>query len=172
MPRALRSPLRHAQGECQVTTDRWQRIEELYHSALQRDGSERAAYLQHACAGDEALRQEVESLLAHEQPTKDILETLVPEIATEALAKDRGQSMIGRRLGSYQVVLLLGVGGMGEVYQAHDTKLGRNVAIKVLPSAFEYDPERLGRLRREARMLAALNHPNIATIYGLEESDG
>src|SRR5271169_180969 len=78
----------------------------------------------------------------------------------------------GTRLGSYEVTAPIGAGGMGEVYQAHDTKLGRDVAIKVLPEAFAHDPERLSRFQREARMLAALNHPNIATIYGLEHSDG
>src|SRR5580692_651070 len=78
----------------------------------------------------------------------------------------------GTRLGSYEVVAPIGAGGMGEVYQAHDTKLGRDVAIKVLPDAFAHDPERLSRFQREAKMLAALNHPNIATIYGLEQSGG
>jgi serine/threonine protein kinase len=78
----------------------------------------------------------------------------------------------GTRLGSYEVVAQIGAGGMGEVYEARDTKLGRNVAIKVLPAAFVNDPERLARFQREARMLAALNHPNIATIYGLENSNG
>src|SRR6202007_2962088 len=78
----------------------------------------------------------------------------------------------GTRLGSYEVVAPIGAGGMGEVYQAHDTKLGRNVAIKVLPEAFAHDPERLSRFQREAKMLAALNHPNIATIHGLEQSGG
>jgi len=78
----------------------------------------------------------------------------------------------GTRLGSYEVVAQIGVGGMGEVYQAHDSKLGRDVAIKVLPANFVNDPERLSRFQREARMLAALNHPNIATIYGLEQCDG
>ena len=78
----------------------------------------------------------------------------------------------GTRLGSYEVVAQIGAGGMGEVYQAHDTKLGRDVAIKVLPEAFAHDPERLSRFQREAKMLAALNHPNIATIFGLEHSDG
>jgi eukaryotic-like serine/threonine-protein kinase len=78
----------------------------------------------------------------------------------------------GTRLGCYEVVAQIGAGGMGEVYEARDTKLGRNVAIKVLPAAFVNDPERLSRFQREARMLAALNHPNIATIYGLEHSDG
>src|SRR6202142_2300454 len=78
----------------------------------------------------------------------------------------------GTKLGSYEVVAQIGAGGMGEVYQAHDTKLGRDVAIKVLPEAFAHDPERLSRFQREAKMLAALNHPNIATIYGLEQANG
>jgi serine/threonine protein kinase len=78
----------------------------------------------------------------------------------------------GTKLGSYEVVAQIGAGGMGEVYQAHDTKLGRDVAIKVLPEAFAHDPERLSRFQREAKMLASLNHPNIATIHGLEQSGG
>ena len=78
----------------------------------------------------------------------------------------------GKRLGPYEVLSAIGAGGMGEVYRAHDTKLGRDVAIKVLPEAFAHDPERLSRFQREAKMLAALNHPNIATIYGLEQSNG
>src|SRR6202045_4911564 len=78
----------------------------------------------------------------------------------------------GTNLGSYEILSAIGAGGMGEVYQAHDTKLGRDVAIKVLPEVFAHDPERLSRFQREAKMLAALNHPNIATIYGLEQSNG
>ncbi len=78
----------------------------------------------------------------------------------------------GTKLGSYEVLAQIGAGGMGEVYQAHDTKLGRDVAIKVLPEAFAHDPERLSRFQREAKLLASLNHPNIATIHGLEESNG
>jgi len=78
----------------------------------------------------------------------------------------------GSRLGSYEVIASIGAGGMGEVYQAHDTKLGRDVAIKVLPEAFAHDADRLARFQREAKMLASLNHPNIATIHGLEESSG
>src|ERR1700684_3124668 len=78
----------------------------------------------------------------------------------------------GTHLGSYEVLSAIGAGGMGEVYQAHDTKLGRDVAVKVLPEAFAHDPERLSRFQPEAKMLAALNHPNIATIYGLEQSGG
>src|SRR5207245_5742627 len=78
----------------------------------------------------------------------------------------------GAKLGLYEIVSAIGAGGMGEVYQAHDTKLGRDVAIKVLPEAFAHDPQRLSRFQREAKLLASLNHPNIATIHGLEESNG
>src|SRR5260370_15382798 len=78
----------------------------------------------------------------------------------------------GKRLGPYEIVSAIGAGGMGEVYQAHDTKLGRDVAIKVLPEAFAHDPEKLSRFQREAKLLASLNHPNIATIHGLEDSNG
>ena len=81
-----------------------------------------------------------------------------------------GESLVGRQYGPYRILSLLGAGGMGEVYRAHDSKLGRDVAIKTLPPEFARDPARLARLRREARTLASLNHPNIAAIYGLEES--
>src|ERR1700738_2072208 len=80
--------------------------------------------------------------------------------------------LAGKRLGPYEVRSAIGAGGMGEVYQAHDTKLGRDVAIKVLPEAVAHDPERLSRFQREAKVLASLNHPNIATIYGLEQANG
>ena len=78
----------------------------------------------------------------------------------------------GTHLGPYEIVAPIGAGGMGEVYQAHDTKLDRDVALKVLPEAFTSDPDRLARFEREAKVLASLNHPNIGGIYGLEESDG
>jgi serine/threonine protein kinase len=78
----------------------------------------------------------------------------------------------GTRLGPYEILLLLGAGGMGEVYRARDTKLGRDVALKILPELFASDPDRLTRFQREAQVLASLHHPNIAIIHGLEESDG
>jgi serine/threonine protein kinase/Tol biopolymer transport system component len=152
--------------------DRWQKIEELINAALQKDEAERSIYLQQACAGDNVLRQEVESLLLHEKEASSFLVTPAMEVAARVLDQGSGRSMIGRQLGSYRVVSLIGSGGMGEVYQAHDTKLGRDVAIKVLPPAFTNDPERLSRFQREARLLASLNHPNVATIHGLEQSDG
>jgi serine/threonine protein kinase/lipoprotein NlpI len=157
----------------EITPERWQQIERLYHSALEHDSTQRRAFLQQACAGDDALREEVESLLARGQTTEGLLDhSALGEMAARILAKQDGRSLLGTKLGSYQVLTLLGVGGMGEVYQAHDNKLRRDVAIKVLPAAFMHDAERLARFEREARMLAALNHPNIAAIYGLEHSDG
>src|SRR5206468_7286031 len=86
--------------------------------------------------------------------------------------EQRTDPLIGRRVGGYEILDLIGVGGMGEVYRARDTKLGRDVALKLLPSDFIHDPERIARFGREAQLLAALNHPHIAAIYGLEDSDG
>jgi eukaryotic-like serine/threonine-protein kinase len=155
-----------------MTPDRWQQIERLYYSALELEESQRASYLRSACAGDESLVKEVESLLAQEKGAPGFLEAPAIEVAAKILNDDHDRSLLERQMGSYQILSLLGAGGMGAVYQAHDTKLGRSVAIKVLPSAFAQDPERLARFQREARMLASLNHPNIATIHGLEQSDG
>jgi len=155
-----------------MTPERWQQIEQLYHAALEHEESQRAAYLQEVCAGDDALRREVDSLLAQEIRGDALLESPAVEVAASAMARDSRRSLIGQQLGCYKIVFLVGAGGMGDVYQAHDTKLNRDVAIKVLPAAFINDPERLSRFQREARTLAALNHPNIATIHGLERADG
>jgi Tol biopolymer transport system component/predicted Ser/Thr protein kinase len=141
-------------------SDRWQQIEELYHAAR-----EDRAVLDKA---DPELRREVESLLAQEKGA-GFLEASALQMAAQQFAADRGQQMIGRRIGSYQVVSMLGAGGMGEVYRAKDTKLKREVALKVLPEAFAGDPERMARFQREAEALASMNHPNIAQIYGIEE---
>jgi eukaryotic-like serine/threonine-protein kinase len=143
---------------------RWGKIEEIYHAALARDAAARAAYLDSACGSDSELRAEVESLLESELQAQNFLETQ-PSAVTQT-------SMLGRKVGPYRIVSQIGAGGMGEVYRAHDTKLGRDVALKTLPLEFAADPERLARFRREARTLASLNHPNIAAIYGLEESEG
>jgi eukaryotic-like serine/threonine-protein kinase len=133
--------------------------------------SDRQAYLSAACAGNEALRQEVESLLASDERAKSFLES--PALVWDDGTPFPARLMIeGRRLGAYQVQALLGAGGMGEVYRARDTKLQRDVALKFLPHVFTSDPERLSRFDGEARMLAALNHPNIGAIYGFEEAEG
>src|SRR5213078_4126495 len=146
-----------------MTSDRWQQVERLYHAVLEREGNQRAAFLREACAGDNALRQEVESLLAQEA---GFLESPALEVAAQQFAEEHDQVLIGRRIGAYQILSLLGAGGMGEVYRGKDTKLKRDVALKVLPDAFASDPTRMARFQREAEILASLNHPNIAQIYG------
>ena len=148
---------------------RWQEIERLYNAAHERPVPERAAFVAQACVGDPALRHEVELLLAQAASADGFLEAG----ALAAAGRTRGPSVLtGRRLGVYEVQDQIGAGGMAEVYRARDTTLGRDVAIKILAAAFTADPDRLARFKREARVLAALNHPNIATIHGVEESGG
>jgi Tol biopolymer transport system component len=139
---------------------RWARIESLYHAALKKGPAESADYLANACINEPELRREVESLL-------DFADT---ELRSPLAMGERWPS--GFRLGSYEIIGALGAGGMGEVYRARDIKLLREVAIKVLPREFQNDASRLALFEREARLLASLNHPNIAAIYGFEYVDG
>ena len=144
---------------------RWDDVERIVASALALPPHERASFVAEACAGDSALLAEVESLLAHEAVSERLLST--PAAALMATSADAG-TFVGRQFGSYSVVELLGAGGMGEVYRARDRQLDRDVAIKMLPPVFIKDPDRLVRFEREAKILAALNHPHIGAIYGLE----
>jgi serine/threonine protein kinase len=147
----------------------WRRVEELFHAALEQAPDARQTFLDGTCNGDIDLRRQVDLLLAKEKQAGSFLERPATENIPVILTAEG--SLLGQQFGPYQIVSALGAGGMGEVYQAHDRKLGRDVAIKTLPREFARDPERLSRLRREARTLASLNHPNIAAIYGLEESE-
>jgi eukaryotic-like serine/threonine-protein kinase len=140
-----------------MTTDRWQRISSVYHEALARPSAERHAYVRNACAGDESMQGEVEALLSADGEAA-LVDTPVLEGVARALAADR-PSLVGRRLGAYQVTACLGAGGMGEVYRAHDARLGRDVAIKVSREIFSE------RFAREAHAIASLNHPNICTLH-------
>ena len=154
-----------------MTPERWERIQELYHTARARAESDRPGFLADACAEDKALRREVQALLDQPISTGSFVDFLGGP-APAHLRGAPGANLTGQSIGGYRVQRLLGRGGMGEVYRAHDTKLGRDVAIKVLPAAFTADPERLTRFDTEARMLAALNHPHIGSIYGLEDAGG
>ena len=143
-----------------MTPERWRQVTEVFHAALARDASARAGYLDQACIDDRPLRDEVDAMLAAHLISVDTSLAHAPRLGAGAM------------VGPYRVTELIGAGGMGEVYRARDTKLGRDVAIKVLPAAFTSDAERLVRLEREARVLAALNHPHIASIYGFEDAAG
>jgi serine/threonine protein kinase len=156
-----------------LNPDLWKRTEALYYAARARAPEERAGFLDEACRGDESLRREVESLLNEPESDDGFLATpvfVLPEHVSGVTTAP--ETLTGRTLGGYRLQSLLGAGGMGEVYRAQDMRLGREVAIKVLPHAFTSDGDRLARFEREARMLAALNHTNICAIYGLDEADG
>ena len=155
-----------------MTADRWRQVEDLCFAALARPADERTAFLRSACAGDDILQREVESLLAHEAAAEGFLKVPAAARASADALDHPDGTLVGERFGSYTIRALLGVGGMGEVYRAHDATLEREVAIKFLPPAFSAEPERRARLAREARMLATLNHPHIAAIYGVEEAEG
>ena len=150
---------------------RWQRVNDLFHEALERDGAARETFLREACAGDEALYAEVASLIAADAATPAIaLERLGEDLAADWAAGPDHLSLVGRRVGRYQVIAPLGTGGMGDVYRATDTLLGRDVALKVLTSALRADPDFRRRLEHEARAASALNHPNIVTVYEIGQS--
>ena len=146
-----------------------QRLKDVFAGALELPAERRPAYLTEACEGNEALRQEVESLLASNERAKSFLETPATVQVEDAIA---AKNLEGQRIGAYQIDAWIGAGGMGEVYSAHDTKLNRQIAIKVLLPVVADDPDRLARFSREAQVLASLNHPHIAQIHGLEDAGG
>jgi Tol biopolymer transport system component len=152
--------------------ERMQQIEALFHAALERHAAERSAFLAAACGTDEALRRDVESLLQHLTAADVLLTSPMAEAGASIQIDNDEHSLVGRHVGVYEVLARLGAGGMGEVYRARDPRLHRDVAIKVLPQAFMADGERRSRFESEARLLAALNHPNIGAIYGVEDADG
>ena len=150
-----------------MTPERWQLVTEVHEAALERDPSSRQEFLAVACAEDEELRREVDSLLAHEA-TPVLVDSPVLEVMGGLLDVD-ARLPAGAHVGHYRIDAFVGAGGMGEVYRARDTRLQRDVALKVLPDALADDPDFLDRFRREAQVLASLNHPAIAAIYGFED---
>src|SRR5215813_7825449 len=156
-----------------MTPERWQQVNEVFHSALKHNSAQRGAFLDQVCGGDQELRKEVESLIASHQSDSDgLIEPYPFEAAVHLLAEDKADLSAGQRIGQYKILSLLGRGGMGEVYLANDSKLGRRVALKLLPSRFTQDQDRVRRFEQEARAASALNHPNILTIFDIEEIEG
>jgi serine/threonine protein kinase len=154
-----------------MKAERWRQIEALFHAARELRLGERAEFLVKACAGDEELRREIDSLLSEDDRGGSVLAGVASDLAAEWV-QEQELLTIGQALGHFRIHSQLGKGGMGEVYRARDTRLKRDVAIKILPEEFSRDRNRVARFQREAEVLASLNHPNIAAIYDLEEAEG
>lgn len=150
-----------------MTPERWQRVKELFEAALELQPAQRPAFIQRESADDEGVKQEVESLLSSYEEASSFMDTP----ATENLSAAPHKLSAGQRFNHYEIASLIGKGGMGEVYAAYDTKLGRKVALKFLPLYFTGDPSRISRFVQEARAASALNHPNIITVHEIGQTD-
>ncbi len=154
-----------------MAPEKLQQSKDLFAAALERDAQDRDAFLAAACADDSELRREVESLLSFESQAANFIEKPALAVAAELMAEDKAASVTGQQITHYNVISLLGAGGMGEVYLAEDVTLGRKVALKLLPLPFTADVERVRRFALEAKTASALNHPNIITIHEIGTSD-
>src|SRR5262245_1525400 len=152
--------------------EQWRQVDQLFQAALERAPEDRAAFISEACGDDDSLRREVEALLASDGQAESFMDAPAYVVAAPLIVGDDAQPLLGESLGHYRIISLVGKGGMGEVYRAEDTRLRREVAIKVLPADFGEDADRLRRFEQEARAASALNHPNIITIHEMGEAEG
>ena len=148
-----------------MKAERWEKVIDLFQSALERAPEERAAFLDESCHDDEGMRREVESLLTSHDRAENFIEVPAFEVAPELATNDSASALVGKLIGHYRIESLIGIGGMGEVYLARDERLGRKAALKLLPNSLTTDETQLGRFKNEARTASALNHPNILTVY-------
>ena len=152
-----------------MTPARLQTVEEIFHAALDQESDRVGAFLDAACEGDEALRRKVEGLLASHQRAASFIETTVAGITTRIIENEQADLLVGRTIGHYKISERIGTGGMGDVYLATDVTAGRKAALKLLPTRFTSDAQRLKRFQQEERALVGLNHPNILTVYEIGE---
>ena len=152
--------------------ERWQQIDQILAAALEKEGGQGSAFLDMACGGDESLRQEVESLLTAHREAENLMEYPAVEMVAEGFAENEIGSLVGRQIGSYKILSLLGAGGMGEVYLGQETTLDRQVALKFLPEELQQDTIARKRFLREAKSAAALDHPFICHIHEVGETEG
>ncbi|PYS67737.1 MAG: hypothetical protein DMF73_18580 [Acidobacteria bacterium] len=152
-----------------MTPARLQTIEEIFRAALDQEPDQIGAFLDTACEGDEPLRRKVEALLASRERAGSFIETSAVGLATRIIQNGQADLLVGRTIGHYKISKRIGTGGMGEVYLATDITAGRKAALKLLPTRFTGDAERLKRFRQEARAVVGLNHPNILTVYEIGE---
>src|SRR6266487_4229368 len=152
-----------------MTPARPQTIEEIFHAALDCEPDQVSAFLDKTCGGDQLLRREVETLLAAHQRAESFIETPVAALATRIVKNGEADLLIGQTIGHYKISKRIGAGGMGEVYLATDVTAGREAALKLLPTRFTGDAERLKRFEQEAHAVVRLNHPNILTVYEIGE---
>jgi serine/threonine protein kinase len=155
-----------------MTPERWQQVKAIFNSAISYRPEERSSFISQACAGDEELRHEVESLIASHEESGSFIDQPAFEVAASLLTNERAELAPGYTIGSYEVRSFISRGGMGEVYLAEDKRLGRKVALKLLPATFTTNDDRLRRFEQEARAASALNHPNIITIYEIRQAAG
>ncbi|HSB08985.1 MAG TPA: protein kinase [Blastocatellia bacterium] len=154
-----------------MNPERWRQIDQVFQRAVELQPAERVAFLDEACSGDQALRDTVDAMLASDDSGLDSIEKAAWDVAASLFADEHPQLVPGQNIGRYQIISLIGRGGMGEVYLARDEKLNRKIALKLLPADYTRDKRRFRRFQQEAQAASALNHPNILTIHELAEVD-
>ena len=155
-----------------MNPERYAHIKQVFHAALDHPAGERSAFLAEACNGDPELRATIEALIAADERPGAFMDAPAYQLAADLLVEQPSGSLAGQQISHYQIISLLGSGGMGDVYLAKDIRLGRQVALKLLPDYLTDDESRVRRFKQEARAASALNHPNIVTIYEIEQADG
>lgn len=154
-----------------MSPERWKKVNEVFQEAVELEPSEQKAYLEEACVDDDSLLQQVETLLAANDQAGTFIAGNAAKDVAHLLTLKNSPTLTGESLGHYEIISILGSGGMGKVYLAKDSKLNRSIAVKTLPNSFSKESDHVKRFQTEAKAAANLNHPNVATVYSVEETD-